>query len=153
MSREPPLPTVGSHWWPISHREEKGVPVTQQLDQDLDGIMADLAKLGDTPEGAVKREFLSQDLLRMAALGAEEATRPQAAAMAKAFSEQGDPLRKRIAQHWIDRAKATIDGAGAKSAAMPAQAAEQVRAAPRVHPNIEKLRGMARAKRPIGAAQ
>lgn len=78
------------------------------MPDDLDTI---LAKFADTPERAVQLELVGREFVRAAALYANATTHDEAHALFKGWSEMpGDSLRKAIASHFLDRARAMIAG-------------------------------------------
>ena len=75
------------------------------MDADLDAI---IQRFSGTPAGQVRLGYVWDDMNKLAPLYEDEATRPQAEAMLKSWSESNDPLRKAIASAWMQRARAVI---------------------------------------------
>jgi hypothetical protein len=100
-------------------------------------IDALLAKFTDTPEARIRFELVGRDFLRTARAYADDATRPQAEALMKAWAEApGEGLRKAMASHFMDRARAivqtgSVTGAGVATPAVPKLG---------VHPVIARIR-------------
>lgn len=122
-------------------------------DEAFAALDGQLSKLADTPEGLVKAEYLGADVRRLAQLYAADATRPQAETMLKVWSEDGDPLRKAIASHWLSRARATLMNGGAmptgKEAAVAAAAAKARPRHPAFMKRSERKNAMAGAHQPV----
>jgi len=119
--------------------------VARPDDQALDGIVLDLMKLADGPD-AVRFAYISQDVLRLATQWSD----PASEAVLMKWADGPDPLRKRIAEHWLARARATIDAPPpAKkppAAKPPAEQGTAPAAARPVHPGEKMLRDAAQAR-------
>ncbi len=78
-------------------------------DESLEGIMADMQKLADTPVGAIQVQHLTTALAELHKLDSDEKTKPHAKEILEKWGagEYGE-LRKRIANHWINRAEGLI---------------------------------------------
>ncbi len=110
---------------------------TDALDQDLYSIMEDLEKAAQTPEGALRANFLARDVNELAKLWDSADTRPQADAMLDAWSQM-DGLKKRIASHWIERAKSIVESGVAPAAGADPKAIKEKK----VHPVLARFRAM-----------
>jgi hypothetical protein len=122
---------------------------TETLDQELHSIMDDLEKSALTPEGGMRASFLIRDVGTLAKLWDSTETRPQADAMLNAWSQM-DGLRKRIASHWIERAKSIVETgmtpakenkAIAETAKAPMPGNKAI-AEKKVHPLLAKFRAL-----------
>lgn len=106
--------------------------VVKDADEALAGIIADLQKMADTPEGSVKAQHVCGDIERLTKAGDVESIE-----MAQRFIDHGGDLHKRIGQHWLDRAHAIVNGREGKVAAA-------TKAPMNVHPRLQRLRDLAR---------
>lgn len=110
---------------------------TEALDQALHSIMDDLEKSAQTPEGGMRASFLIRDVDRLAKLWDSPDTRPQAEAALDAWSQM-DGLKKRIADHWIERSKSIVESGMAPSGGADPKAIKEKK----VHPLLAKFRAL-----------
>lgn len=87
------------------------------LDDDMAAIMADLEKSTGTIEGAIRLNFLLREVGELSKLYVADETRPAALELIGQWSQNGG-LRKRIADHWLARARGIVtDGVAPKKGA------------------------------------
>lgn len=118
-------------------------------DHDLDRIVDDLMKMADGPD-AVRFAYISQDVLRLATLWSDPSTAPKAEVELQKWADEPDGLHKRIAAHWLARARAMIDAPPpAKkppAAKPPVGQGTAPHAARSMHPGERMLRDSAQAR-------
>jgi hypothetical protein len=114
------------------------------MSNDIDAL---LAKATATPAGQIRVVHFAP-LFDAVALGwADEARHPQAETMMKTWAEGNDPLAKGMAQHWLDRAHATVESGMAAG-----KKAESLTMGRKVHPMIARILA-SKKKRPVVAAK
>jgi hypothetical protein len=116
-------------------------PVQVLVTSPDDHLAIVLAKVNGTAAGQVRLAHFAPLFTRVAEGCLDEATRPGAEAMMKDWASGDDPLAKGLAQHWIDRAKATVEH-GMKPGTKPGK---------KVHPLIAKILASKKSK-PVAAA-
>lgn len=107
------------------------------LDEDLAKIMADVEKSALTPFGALQAQYLQRDLDALSKLYVQPETRPLALAELGQWAGGGG-LRKRIADHWIERSKGIVtDGLAPAGGAKNVPGTVTTR---KIHPLLAKWR-------------
>jgi hypothetical protein len=91
---------------------------------------AELAKLTGTAIGQIRLAHFQPIFCQVAASYLDEATRPVAEVMMKDWAGGDDPLAKGMAQHWLDRAHAVVQGGMEAGKAVDAR---------KVHPLIARI--------------
>jgi hypothetical protein len=93
-----------------------------------------------SPANHVKFVHFEPIFTRVAAGYLDDNTRPVAELLMKDWASGTDPLAKGLAQHWLDRAHATVEGGMAAGKAVGGR---------KIHPMIERLRAQQKGARPL----